>query len=729
MSITSRRSAPLVLLALVASVVASVSAQPLVPDDDVPGVLIEQGYNLRLVVDGLNYPSNVAFGSGADAGRAWVTESGYAAPNVPPSVTEVTLPASGMGTKTILLTPGMLPLGRLAPPFTDVTWRGGMLYLGHRQSGANGWTVGAYSRFSPSDPVGTFETLVTNLPSVGDHQNNTVVFGADGRAYFGQGSATNSGVVGTDNVARWAERAPGFREIPPVDVVLNGAEFTARAPNALDPEGDDVTAPFRPYGSGAIDAGFVVPGATPAAPQDGIVAGTGAVYSFDPDAADPTSTLRLEAWGLRNPFGLAFSASDPTRLFVSNNGSDIRGQAGNPNDPFNPATYVIRGTRPVAQEYDDLFVLTVGGEVEFFGWPEFFHDPETGQPLLASDPIFCASPALTDADCPGPIFDEAFRNSLTVRPALAEVGLYVSVTGFEPSTSAAFGYVGSLFTTESGSFSPQTGAFEFTGYKVSRIDPVTGAETDFVVNVGSTPEALFARGTLNKPVSAAFLGDRLVIVDLGAAEPGINIFESGTGKVWVVEKPEHDGGRRRRRALRPGAPAGPAEPGGRAGDGGLQPGGGGPRSGGRLRRAGPRGRRRRRRPARGGASRGRRRDGRAAGGRLRRPPLGGPCEPVPALHRRPLTSAVPPASPDAGGSRPPCATPSVSHLARAAALARPPCLPCLTPACCSSRTTATWPTCWRSTSARRATASRPSATGRWRSSAPSATRSTWWCWT
>ena len=505
------------------------SAQTLVPDDDVPGVLVEQGYDLRLAVDGLNYPSNLAFGDG----RVWVTESGFAAPDVPPTVLEVTIPASGEGTATVILTPAMLPMGRLLPPFTDATYRDGMLYLAHRQVGANGWRVGAYSRFSPDDPVGTFETLVTNLPSVGDHSNNTLVFGADGRAYFGQGSATNTSVVGPDN--SWVEGAPGFREIAPVEVVLNGDEFTARVPSGPDPDANAVTAPYRPFDSGPVEPGFRVAAATPATPQDGIVAGSGTVYSFDPDADDPTSTLRLEAWGLRNPFGLAFDAQDPTRLFVSNNGSDIRGQAGDPNDPLDPSTFVVRGSRPVAQEYDDLFVLTVGGDVEFFGWPDFFHDPATGQPLLASDPLFCQSPALTDADCPGPVFDEGFRNSLTVQPALTEVGLYVSVVGIEPSTSAAFGFEGSVFSAESGSFSPQTGAFEFTGYKVARIDRVTGAEVDFLVNEGDTPEELFVPTKLNKPLSPVFIGDRMVLVDLGVAEPGVNVFQSGTGKVWVVE--------------------------------------------------------------------------------------------------------------------------------------------------------------------------------------------------
>ena len=517
MTLASRALLALLLVA------APASAQTLVPDDDVPGVLIESGYDLRLGVDGLNYPSNLTLGDG----RVWVTEAGF--PGVPPTVKEIDLEA---GTATTILTPAMLPLGALAPSITDITWHDGELWLSHRQRGANDWTVGALSRFDPDDPAGTFTTVITNLPSTGDHSNDTIVFGADGRAYFGQGSATNSAVVGADN-DDWVPDAPGFREIAPVALTLNGAAFTTRVPTPIDPEGDDQTSPYQPFGT-TVPAGTVVPAATPATPQSGLVAGTGAVYSFDPDAADPAATLRLEAWGLRNPFGLAFDTQDATRLFVSNNGSDIRGQPGDPNDPLDPETFVIRGSRPIAQDYDEVFALTVGGAVEFFGWPDFLHDPDTKQPLSIDDPLFCQNPTLDAADCPMPIFDEAFRNSLTVEPAFATSGLYVSVVGLEPSTSAAFGFAGDLFAAESGSFSPQTGAFAFTGYKVSRIDRETGAEVDFVVNDGSTPEELFVAESLNKPLSVAFRGDEMLIVDLGVLEPGIDLFQSNTGKVWIV---------------------------------------------------------------------------------------------------------------------------------------------------------------------------------------------------
>ena len=501
----------------------------LVADDNIPGVLIEPGYDIELAIGGLNYPSNIAHDG---AGRVWITEAGF--PGVPPTVKELSLDLTGAGngSATIILTPAMLPLGMAAPPFTDLTYHNGMMFLSHRQMGANGTTVGCISRFNVDDPAGTFQTILTNLPSTGDHSNNTIVFNDAGRAYISLGSATNTGVVGADN--DWVPDAPLFAEIAPVDMTFRPNGFTTRVPVPFDPEADDVTAAYRPFGTGAEAAPYTVPAVTPAAPNNGIIAGSGTVYSFDPMAADAASTLQLEAWGLRNPFGIGFDAADNGRLFISNNGSDVRGQPGDPNDPLDPSTFVIRGNRPVANDYDDMFVIETGGNAEFFGWPDFLHDIDTNEPVSIGDDRFCNNPALTDSDCAEPVFEENYSNSLTVEPAFAPVGPYVSVTGFMASESESFGYLNSLFVTESGSFSPQTGAFSFTGYKVARYDNETGEKNDFLVNEGDDVMSLFVPEKMNKPVSIAFMGDMMLVVDLGVLEPGVDIFESGTGKVWVV---------------------------------------------------------------------------------------------------------------------------------------------------------------------------------------------------
>src|SRR5688500_10129449 len=61
-------------------------SQILVPDDNIPGVMIAQGYDIELGVDSLDYPSNITIGNGS----IWVAESGYI-PGIPPTVKEITL--------------------------------------------------------------------------------------------------------------------------------------------------------------------------------------------------------------------------------------------------------------------------------------------------------------------------------------------------------------------------------------------------------------------------------------------------------------------------------------------------------------------------------------------------------------------------------------------------------------------------------------------------------------
>jgi glucose/arabinose dehydrogenase len=46
-------------------------------------------------------------------------------------------------------------------------------------------------------PDGSNQDVITELPSFGDHHNNRVIFGPDGKMYIGQGMVTNSGVVVT----------------------------------------------------------------------------------------------------------------------------------------------------------------------------------------------------------------------------------------------------------------------------------------------------------------------------------------------------------------------------------------------------------------------------------------------------------------------------------------------------------------------------------------------------
>jgi hypothetical protein len=141
-----------------------------------------------------------------------------------------------------------------------------------------------------------------------------------------------------------------------VDVELSGIGYkTLIGPTptwALDPNGGKpaakTTYPFVAFGA-PIPAGNKVTARTPTDPINGIIVGGGTVYSFDPDATDQTPTMRLEAWGLCNPYGIGFDAFNSSLLFVSNNGADTRETClTTPNGPLStlcPAgtTLVVRG--------------------------------------------------------------------------------------------------------------------------------------------------------------------------------------------------------------------------------------------------------------------------------------------------------------------------------------------------------------------------------------------------
>lgn len=512
-AITSARGATGVAAAL-----ALVIAAPVAGQDDSPAQVAD-GYTMTLMAEDLNFPTAVA----TDGEQVWVSEAGIPPSPEPPRI----LAISEGGPQPVVSAPD-LDEGQLAPPIIDLTFKDGWLYVSHRQMVDSGWLVGAISRFEPSDPTGTFETLVSGLPNAGDHHTNEIVFGDDGRMYFGIGTATNSAVVGLDNlqITGWLERFPDFHDFPAQQISLNGETFETEDP--LDDGSDTaVTAPFRPFGSGEIDAGEVIEAPSPSAPIDGIIAGNGTVYSVDPSADDPASTLRLEAWGLRNPFGIGFDPADPSRLLITNNGSDVRGVGGEANVPIKTDPI---GSRPISEDLDDLFEAVVGDDdPEFLGWPDFFHD-DAGAVLPVTDPRFCET-TVADIVCPGFILSEETHQRLETREALAQFADHSSANKFAYGDGEAFP---DLYVALTGSFVPTTGAVEFSGYKVVAVDPTTYEVSDFIVNPGQTPEELFDAASFNKPIDVKFQDDRMLIVDFGVFEPGLEMMEPGTGKVWMV---------------------------------------------------------------------------------------------------------------------------------------------------------------------------------------------------
>ncbi len=495
---------------LLAAAVLSIALPAQTPAGAPSNVVIEPGYSMTAVATGLNFPTAMTF----YGDTIWVTEAGIGGL---PAVKQI----DNKGDVTTMLTSAMLPSGKLVAPVTGILFARGWFWLVHRQVNSEGVPVGAISRFRADDPAGTFETVLSGLPSFGDHPASQIVFGPDDRAYFNVAAPTNSSVVGPDN--GWALSHPTLHDYPAVDIELSGIGYQTLIPfPPLDPSATAITEPFTAFGSGTVPAGTVVPAASPDNPQDGIIAGSGSVYSFNPDAPNPASTMRLEGWGFRTPYGIGFDPFDPRLLFVSNNGADTR-------QKIESGQLVVDGSRPIANDWDDMFVIHLGRGVQFFGWPDYFHDPFTREPLPVTTPMFCPTGVTM---CPQFAFSDSFRSTLTVQPAFAELELHSSSNMFDFSRTEAFGYMRDIFIAETGSIPPGTGATALTGYKVARIDRKTGQVSDFITHPMNTEAVIFAPDGFNKPIDVRFRGPRMFIVDFGVFAPAPIMPNSG--KIWMV---------------------------------------------------------------------------------------------------------------------------------------------------------------------------------------------------
>ena len=440
-------------------------------------IALPEGYRIEAVTTGLTFPTGVAFD---DKGNVYVVESGYSYGEVWTTPRLLRIDSPG---KTAIIA-----AGAKNGPWTGVTFHNGAFYVAE-----GGELEGGRILRITSD--GTVTRLVENLPSRGDHHTNGPVAGPDGWLYFGQGVATNSAIVGEDNLKfGWLGRFPDFHDIPCRDITLNG--YNHETKNFLKPDSDTpvATGAFSPFGA-RTDKGQVVKGSVPC---------SGSVMRIRPDGGAP----ELVAWGFRNPFGLAFSPDG--RLFVTDN------------------QYDERGSRPVFGAGDLLWEVKAG---TWYGWPDFHGD----RPLNEGDrykPQGKARPAFLLARHP----------NVPPKPA-AIFPVHASSDGFDFSRSPAFGYAGQAFVAELGDEAPSTGkVLSPVGFKVVRVDVKSGAIHEFAVNKGKTngPASRLGTGGLERPVAARFTpdGSALYVVDFGVmlhdksgAKP-----QQGTGVLWRITK-------------------------------------------------------------------------------------------------------------------------------------------------------------------------------------------------
>ncbi len=393
---------------------------------------LEKGYKIEKIAGGISYGSNIAF---SPAGQLFYTEAGFTYPFVYKTSRIVWLKDEK---EKKIVAEGF------NGPLVGLTWYDDGFLVTHR---------GTLSRIGLD---GTRTELVTDIPAWGDHHTNHILL-KDGKVYFGQGTATNSGIVGKDSMAffGWLAKHPDFHDVPAHDVVASGVNYETI--NPLKPIEKVKTGPYQEIGV-PVAPGQVIKGQ----PKP-----NGVVYRCNPDG----SQLEVYAWGFRNPYGLTL---DPNgRILVLDQGADKR------------------GSRPV-ESPEALYVLKRDA---WYGWPDFL----AGQPIteLNKDSEF------------------VLQDHPPHETPIHTFEVHSSTCIIEFSTSAAFGFEGQGFASQYGSEAPFTtgGKPLSAGRKIVRFDPKTLQEFPFfesktIAGLGTGP---------NRPVAAKFSpdGSALYVLDHG----------------------------------------------------------------------------------------------------------------------------------------------------------------------------------------------------------------------
>jgi glucose/arabinose dehydrogenase len=472
--------------------------QPKVPTPDAAAAQVPAGYKVEVFMKDLIWPTSVDFD---EAGNVYVAEAGFAYgdPFAPAHILRIN--ASGEMTRFAEGFNG---------PITDILWHKGRLYVSHR------------TKISVVETDGSVVDLVTGLPSTGEHQNNQMTVGPDGKIYFGQGTATNSGVVDLSNAwpFMWLMLWPDLYDVPARDMRLTRESFLTPQPNNVLARQGRLTSLWKnvTYAMTSVfnrnkDKSMLVrtrafqPFGEHKREVKGQVKASGTILRMNPDGTG----LEVYAWGLRNPFGVLWGPDG--QLYVSDN------------------AYDERGSRPIANARDNIWQIKQGA---WYGYPDY----SSGIPV--TDPQFRSPrgprPKFLMKDHP-PV-----EKPWLIRPE------HAGVTKFDFSTSNTFGYRGHMFLTEVGAGTPinSSDTSDKAGYVLVRIDPAIKDAQPFLSNKAPGPEGFEHVMTAGprRPVEAKFSpdGNTLYVVDVGVIHGAVAAAGPfpqpipGTGVIWRITR-------------------------------------------------------------------------------------------------------------------------------------------------------------------------------------------------
>jgi glucose/arabinose dehydrogenase len=455
---------------------------PRIPPPDPKACELPQGFTAHVVFSGLYFPTSIEFD---DRGVMYIAEAGEApgADAAPARVLRL-VPAGQPGQ----LRPEVVA-DQLCSPVNDILWHQGRLYISHR------------GKISVLEN-GRVRDLVVGLPSHGDHTNNQMCAGPDGKIYFGQGSATNSGVVGVDNfLMGWLPKNPKVHDVPGKDVMLAAGAGAFEAPDLMSivAKSDlkkSKTGAFQVFGKTAEDGAMI----------SGNAKANAAILRMNADG----SNVEVFAWGIRNPYGLRWTKDG--KLLATESAMDDR------------------GSRPVANAPDCLWEIKEGA---WYGWPDY----AAGVPVTDEryKPKNGPAPKFILADHP------------KVEKPLATFDPHSSATKFDVSPNDLFGK-DTIYVAMHGDLCPMTGEApeDLLSYAVVKLDkssmkpePFFRARKD---SLGSKGFEYVATAGPRRPIAVKFAprGDAMFVLDFGpiamlpSAVGGSPKPFPGTGTVWVI---------------------------------------------------------------------------------------------------------------------------------------------------------------------------------------------------
>jgi len=426
-------------------------------------IYIMQGYRIEVFANGLDSPIGMTFNEDGDI---LIAESGLS-----------------LGKPRVLQLVNDDHFEVIAEdfnvPISGINYLNGIIYVSHR-----GYVTKLYKD-------GTRQNIIMGLPSNGDNYNSPVAFSSDNKLYFGQGTVTNSGIVGNDN--EWVTDSPLLCDYPGDYIMLYGQNFETN--NILtEALPDDIasTGAFSPYGISNL----------PYETRKKYIKASGSILMANLDG----SNLEQVAWGFRNPSYLKFDNTG--QLFVANNG------------------YNATGSRPIENATDDFFHVSPG---LWYGWPDYSGGESVNLPRFT--PSGGIQPNLLLKNQP----------NLPPKPFVS-FPANSNIRGFDFNYNKNFGPYGDVYIVEFGStVHTKIGepiSYAGAGHRISKIDMKSRTISTFAINKSGFSTSLSKEGGFERPTHLIFGPDgAMYIVDLG-----LNIinnpdaFIPNSGVIWRVLK-------------------------------------------------------------------------------------------------------------------------------------------------------------------------------------------------